>query len=94
MKPKQFTLDGDLVDPPIDPLEARLWLDEARRVAIGIARKQGRVTADDVRPHVPPPPHLNCWGQVFTKELFIDAGTEKARHRAAHSRTVHVWLPK
>jgi hypothetical protein len=75
----------------MERMESREWVQEARRVAVGIARSRGRVRADDVRPHVPPAPHDNCWGAVFSKDTFYKGSSTQATRPEAHARWVHWW---
>ena len=75
----------------LEGMEKREWVQEARRVAVGIAQTRGKVCADDVRPHVGPAPHDNCWGTVFSKDLFYKGSATQATRPEAHARWVHWW---
>lgn len=74
-------------------LERRHWIEEARRIAIGIAKKQGRVSSDDVRKHIEEPPHWNMWGPVFN-DLFIRGSRVQSRRPEAKGRWIHYWILK
>lgn len=74
------------------------WVDQALELLTLYARHRRTFTADDVRDgakHLPPPPHHNAWGSVFSKaarmKIIRRCGHAKARHTAAHSRWIGVW---
>jgi hypothetical protein len=74
------------------------WVDQAFELVCLYARHRDTFTSDDVRSgatHLPPPPHHNAWGAVFSKaaklKIIRRCGHAKARHVAAHGRWVGVW---
>lgn len=74
------------------------WVDQAFELICLFAQHRKMFTADDVRAgagHLPPPPHHNAWGAVFSKackqKVIRRCGNAKARHVAAHGRWVGVW---
>lgn len=69
------------------------WLRDARAMATFIARRDGRVTTDDLqeRMELPEGAHHNLWGSVFHNAGFVHVGFERSRRPSAHARTIGVW---
>ena len=70
------------------------WVQEARALAIRIAITRGKVSINELRDEITLPPgmHPNAWGAVFHTRELIPFGYTKARHRAAHARTVRTYV--
>jgi hypothetical protein len=69
------------------------WLALARAAAIGIARRTGTVTVNDLRKAIPPPPkgtHHNVWGGVFRTRALKPIGHTQVTHLSGHARWVQV----
>lgn len=69
------------------------WLASARKEAIKIARRRGRVTINDVRAKITLPEglHHNSWGAVLKCKELKAVGYDQAQHPAAHARVVRVY---
>lgn len=69
------------------------WLSAARKEAVKIARRRGRVTINDVRAKVTLPKgmHHNSWGAVLKCKELKAVGYDQAHHPAAHARVVRVY---
>lgn len=69
------------------------WLREARAIAEFIARRDGRVTSDDLQDRIelPEGAHVNLWGSVLRAPHFRQIGYEKSRRPEAHARVIGIW---
>lgn len=73
------------------------WLSYARSVAVGLARLNGTVCADDVRAagvETPPNTSHNIWGSVFSDERFELAGYTKSQRPERHRSLIRIWRLK
>lgn len=68
------------------------WLDQARRVARGLALAHGNVTSDDVLARVGRPVgvHHNLIGNIFSVG-FVRIGFTQTKRPEGHSRMIGVW---
>lgn len=69
------------------------WLSMARDVAVLIAKKNGRVTSDDVRKALPVPEGVDprILGAVFRFGKWEKIGYTATSMRQAHARPISVW---
>ena len=69
------------------------FLTKAREIAIKIAKKQGQVTADDVRAklEIPSKIGVNVMGSVFVSKLFKDVGYTRSKRKEARGRLIKVY---
>lgn len=70
-------------------------LEEARNVAIQIARHKGQVSIEDVR-HAflmrgTPIQSGNWMGSVFRGKQWVSVGFELCRHADGHGRAIRIW---
>lgn len=70
------------------------WIEEARQVAVRLARERGEVTIDDVREVLPPPvcvdPRIN--GVVFRPSKYWRCvGYRKSAREENHNRPIGIW---
>ncbi len=72
------------------------WIAKARSTAVGIARRAGQVTINDVRKFIELPDdyHPNTWGAVLRGDAFEPIGFCQATHPSAHARVVRVYKLK
>lgn len=93
-----FYAGRNLRDNAILTLEEKRieWINKARDFAIKIAKKDGRVTINDVRKHIELPEdyHPNTWGAVLRGKQFKAIGFDQALHPAAHARTIRLYQLK
>lgn len=85
-----------LRDEGLDRVEANYpsYLDLARRAAVTCAVLNGRVSINDVRKMIGPPPpevHHNVMGAVFRDKRWRQIDIEQVRHAAGHARRVLVY---
>lgn len=66
------------------------WLEQARKMAIGIAKLRGKVDIEDVRRACPLPSgcHPNVMGAVFKTGDFLRIGYKMATRPSAHQRVI------
>lgn len=78
---------------PLFEITRQPWLERARATARYLARKNGRVTIDDVRAECPPPPDVDprVMGSVLTSKHFEKIGSENSTRRTCHQRPVAVF---
>ncbi len=95
---QQLTLDDlvptgeELRDGGIRSLERHPWIAKARNLAEFICRSRGTVTTDDLHPVLPPAPHPNCFGAIWSGKRFAWTGQYiKSARREAHYRDIKVW---
>lgn len=74
------------------------FIETMRGVARMIARKQGTVTADDLRDHLAKhpelgqPTHYNAFGAVFVNNPdFVLEGYVKSRQKQGHGNLIRRW---
>lgn len=71
------------------------FLGTARSVAKCLARKNGTVSADDVRPVMDTlglePPHPNVWGALFKGSEFQCIDRRPSTRASNHAREIKVW---
>lgn len=69
------------------------WLSQARAVAVDFARKNGRVTIDDVRKVLPPPEDIDprIMGAVFAGKQFVRVGYTNSNRATCHKRPISVF---
>jgi hypothetical protein len=70
-----------------------VWLAKARGIALDIAKRQKRVTINEVRKKIklPKTASPNLWGAVMRDKRLIPVGYCQAKHPAAHSRIVRIY---
>ena len=70
------------------------WLQEARLTAFEIAKQGGRVCADDIWLHCPPPPGADprCMGAVWhPRDAWKVVAYEKSARKVNHGRPIAIW---
>lgn len=72
------------------------WIDEARKVAHQLLKKQYSVTIEDVLRVHPLPKflHRNTIGTVFSQSEFSKIGYAPAKKLSSHGRILGVWVEK
>jgi len=78
------------------------FLETMRSKARMICRKQGTITADDVREYYEQHKHElqieptspNTWGAIFTTKEWEWVGYQKSKRVSNHSRPIGVWRLK
>ena len=75
------------------------WIDVARRVARSFAKRNGTVTADDVREYLYAvdvrPNHHNAWGAVFKgSEWEWTGGYHRSAAPSRHGNMQRIWRLK
>lgn len=82
----------ELKEQGIASLERHPWLAMARKMAVWICRRDGKVTSDDLHRIMAKPPHPNCFGAIFHDKRFTWTGEYvKSKRREAHAREIRVW---
>ena len=79
--------------------DRRQWVKDARLRAVTLARLNGTVSTDDLRPLVAIPPGVDAriLGAVFrpSKESpFVQSGWKHTNQKQAHKRPIAVWALK
>lgn len=76
--------------------EKQEWLRKARMIAVEIALKDGRVSADELRERFPIPAHINknIMGSVFKYPDFCTNGIKKSTWGSRHGAIICVWVLK
>lgn len=96
-QPRQMHL-SEAVQRVMDAPPLPGWMDRARGVIRQLASTGDEFTAEDLKRHVPNPPHLNCIGTAF--KLASEAGIIErcgwsvSTGKAAHGRHVMRWKGK
>lgn len=69
------------------------FLEQARALAVAIARSTGQVCINDIRAELrlPAETHPSVLGAVFRSKKFTAIGFTEATHKAAHARVVRVY---
>ena len=92
-----LALGEKLKERGIDAVEANSdgWVQRARRNAVFIAEREGRVTTDNLRrwadlvkdqPHSP-----HAWGAIFRGKGWVGVGYVKSTYGSNHGRRIVVW---
>jgi hypothetical protein len=73
----------------------RAWVDQIRDLARLIARSNGSVSTDDLRPIADrkglAPSSPNAWGSVFRGGEWKCIGRRKSTYRTNNAREIRVW---
>lgn len=70
------------------------WIEKARKAARRIAKRKGKVSADDVRRVCPPPPYADprVMGAIFyPRDDWEHVEYRRSARKEAHCRPVSVW---
>jgi len=77
------------------------WIGLMRDHANWIARKEGQVSADELRWYADElertglaPSHPNAWGAIFRTRNWVECGWVKSRCVSNHARMIRVWRLK
>lgn len=66
-----------------------------RRYAIGVIKRKGIVSIDEVRAYADKkklePKHCNCFGAIFKTKEFKAVGRKQSKIPSNHSRSVIIW---
>ena len=76
----------------------RDFLETIREIAQWLAKKKGRISADDVREHCSKigigAPHKNCWGALFTGGDFECCGWTISKQISGHGNKIGIYRLK
>lgn len=72
------------------------WLEQARHLAVQIAKRKGFVSSDDIHKVCPLPDtaHHNLMGAVFKDKQFDPVGYCPSTRPSAHGRIIRIYCIK